>query len=382
MARYKKGADGNYRASIVIGKTETGGQKRKTVKAKTIRELELRLADLKLQFNRGYDFDASKVTVEQWSDNWLRLYKDPGVGVKEQQNARSILNKHILPQIGHFTLSDVKPFHLQGILNLQSGTSKSNTMKIGGLLNQMFGKAKQGGLLLDNPAEFLEMPFTTSVTRRSLTDDERDAVLDVCKTHRAGLWVLLMLMCGLRRGETVPLTWGDINFKTGMLTISKAVEFVNNKPISKAPKTKSGNRTIPIPLPLFTMLIDNRGRDNEHIFTPAMSSGMLTETNCVRLWNSFFRALDICMGAKLYRNQITQSSIPDKITPHNLRHTYATDLFVMGVDLKTAQYLLGHADIKTTANIYTHMRVNMLATVQDKQAAFYSQNDTAKIRAI
>jgi len=54
----------------------------------------------------------------------------------------------------------------------------------------------------------------------------------------------------------------------------------------------------------------------------------------------------------------------------------------MGVDLKTAQYLLGHADIKTTANIYTHMRVNMLESVQDKQAAFYSQNETAKIRAI
>jgi len=382
LARYKKGVDGNYRASIVIGKTESGAQRRKTVKAKTIRELELRLSELKSQHDRGYNFDASKLTVEQWSENWLRLYKDTSVGAKERTNIRSILNKHILPQVGYFAVVNVKPFHLQGILNLQAGKSKSNTVKINAVMKQMFSRAKQGGILLDNPAEFLELPMTSSSVRRSLSDIERSAVLDVCKTHRAGLWVLMMLMCGLRRGETIPLTWGDIDYSTGMLTICKAVEFVNNRAVSKSPKTQSGIRTIPVPPPLFERLMRDRGNENEFIFTPAKSKGMLTETNCKRLWNSFYRELDIYLGAELYRNKIVKTSFKESVTPHVLRHTYATDLYIMGVDLKTAQYLLGHADIKTTANIYTHMNANMLASVQSKQAEYYSQTANKLIKIV
>ena len=374
VARYKKGVDGNYRASIVIGRTSSGGQRRKTVKAKTVRELERKLAELKERYNRGMDFDAAKATVGQWADRWIELYKKPTVGASTIENTRSILNKHILPRIGHLAVGDVRQFQLQEIMNLQSGKSKSNTVKIHGVLKQMFDKAKQGGLSPDNPAEFLEIPKTVTNPRRSLTLAERDAVIAVCQKHRAGTWVLMMLMCGLRRGETIPLSWNDVNFETGMLTVDKSAEFISNVAHAKATKTNSGVRTIPIPPPLMVRLIAEKAENKSSlIFTPAKSDGMLTETNCKRLWSSFYRELDIAMGAQLYRNQIIKTSLRDGITPHALRHTFATDLFEMGVDLKTAQYLLGHADIKTTANIYTHMRDEMLSETQKKFEEFYER---------
>jgi integrase len=349
-SKYKKAKNGNYRASIVIGRTDIGSQRRKTVKAKTIKELEARLAELKEQYGRGLDFDAAKATVKQWSDRWMELYKKPAVGASTIANTLSLLNNHILPRIGHLNISDVRQFHLQEIMNLQAGKSKSNTQKIQGVLKQLFEKAKQGGLIVDSPAEFLELPKTVTNPRRALTSEERNAVINMCNTHRAGTWILLMLMCGLRRGETIPLAYEDIDFNTGMLTVNKSVEFINNIAYSKTTKTKSGIRTVPIPPPLLKKLIIGKGEGL--ILTPARSKKMLTESNCRSLWNSFYRELDISMGATLYRNQIIKSSLDDGITPHALRHTYATDLFEMGVDLKTAQYLLGHADIKTTANIY------------------------------
>jgi len=374
MARHKKGVDGYYRASIVIGRTESGGQRRKTVKAKTVRELDLRLAEVKEQYCRGIDFDASKTTVEQWAARWFNVYKAPTVGASTAANTRSLLNKHILPRIGSMPVSEVRQYHLQEIMNLQSGKSKSNTMKIQAVLKQMFDKAKQGGIILDSPAEFLEAPSTTTAPRSPLTNAERDAVVALCRSHRAGLWVLLMLMCGLRRGETVPITWEDIDFEAGLLTISKSAEFINNVAHIKETKTKSGVRTVPIPPPLLERLKQERAEAGGRlIFTPAKSSGMLTETNCKRLWGSFHRSLDIAMGAELYRNQIRKSSLRAGITPHALRHTYATDLFEMGIDLKTAQYLLGHSDIKTTANIYTHMRSEMLAATHKKFTEFYER---------
>ena len=60
-------------------------------------------------------------------------------------------------------------------------------------------------------------------------------------------------------------------------------------------------------------------------------------------------------GAELYRNAVVKHAFDPAITPHYLRHTYCTNLRRQGVDLKTAQYLMGHADISTTANIYSHV---------------------------
>jgi len=92
---------------------------------------------------------------------------------------------------------------------------------------------------------------------------------------------------------------------------------------------------------------------------------MMTKTYIRKLWHSFHRETDIIMGAELYRNKIITNVLPMEVTAYYLRHTFATDLFEMGVDLKTAQYLLGHADIKTTANIYTHFMGRSLERAED-----------------
>ena len=102
-----------------------------------------------------------------------------------------------------------------------------------------------------------------------------------------------------------------------------------------------------------------------YVFTPEQSTGMLTKSNTKKMWHSFHRDADIFMGAEVYQNKIEQHAFDESVTPYYLRHTYATDLFEMGIDLKTAQYLLGHADIETTANIYTHFMERSLDKVGD-----------------
>ena len=83
-----------------------------------------------------------------------------------------------------------------------------------------------------------------------------------------------------------------------------------------------------------------------------------------RAWKSLLREMDICAGAKLYRNQIVESKIDYTITPYFLRHTYCNMLCKKGVPLKTAQYLIGHASIEMTAEIYTHVTENMLESAR------------------
>ena len=87
---------------------------------------------------------------------------------------------------------------------------------------------------------------------------------------------------------------------------------------------------------------------------------MHNENSLRRLWTGFKRDLDISMGAELYRNKIIKSVVAENLTPYCLRHTFCTDLQKAGVPLNVAKELMGHADIQTTANIYTHKDVDTL----------------------
>lgn len=370
MVSYKKNKDGYYRASIVTGYEEDGKQKRVTVRSKTLTDFKEKTRVARNLQKQGYDFDCKELTVSEWASRWLDIYKRPKVSSAHAKAYESKLRLHILPLIGHLRVADVRPYMLQEVLNRQAGKSTSQVNKIMVCLKQIFQKAYENGIIVRDVSAGLSMPQTYSGSRRPLTDPERQAVLKTAETHYAGLWVLTMLYCGLRPEETVALMWKDINFKEGMVTISRAAGWEKGQAKLKGLKGKDGKvgeearRAIPIPPPLLEKLKTSERR-GLYVFNPVKSEGMISKTISRRWWLSFHRAVDIGMGAELYRNQIIRHAFPAEVTPYYLRHTYATDLFQMGVDLKTAQYLLGHADIKTTANIYTHFMQRSLGKAKD-----------------
>jgi len=92
----------------------------------------------------------------------------------------------------------------------------------------------------------------------------------------------------------------------------------------------------------------------------------MTKQRYERSWDSIIRAMNIEAGAKMYRNAIIEPVLDVNLSPYYLRHTYATNLAEMGVNLRTAQYLLGHANMNTTAKVYTHVTNKMLDTAREK----------------
>ena len=181
----------------------------------------------------------------------------------------------------------------------------------------------------------------------------------VAARHWAGPWVLLMLDCGLRRGETVPIGKSDLT-RDGLLRITSSATYAEgNQAQRKGTKTAAGERLVPVPPELLAQL-DRSGR----YFFHGQNGKMLTLTHLRRMWSSFHHACDREAGAKLYRNKIIEHAFDPAITPHYLRHTYCTNLRRQGIDLKTAQYLMGHASITTTANIYNHVDEEDIASLQ------------------
>ena len=344
-----------YVKAITVGHKPDGKPIRKYIRENNKAVFEQKVRYYQNLNARGVQIVGRSLTVEQWAWQWYHTYKEPKIGASQRITYERIIKLYIVPAIGAMSVSAVRPYHLQqiisGAVNPQTGAplARSSMTKIIYTLKQIFEQAEANGLIELTPARRLENTATAKQTRRALTREEEKIFREVAATHWAGPWVLLMLDCGLRRGETVPI--GKANIKGDLLCIHESVSYADtNHGTKKATKTAAGERKVPLP-PELKKRLDKSGK---YFFHNADGS-MMSMTKMRHMWTYFFRACDRAAGAKTERNRIVEHALDPAITPHYLRHTYCTNLRRKGVDLKTAQYLMGHASITTTANIYDHV---------------------------
>lgn len=328
----KKRPDGRYQAKITLP-----GGKVKFVYGRTIREVNEAKEALKMQYALGVIPD-NKITVREWAEKWWRTVKEGKTGNSSQEGYLLAMNRYIFPAFGSMKLKDVKPIHIQNLINEMgaAGKSKSLQRQVLVALNGMFKYAVRNGLIQGNPAQYTEYYEVPIRRKEALTSQQVAELLEACKGTRAEIAIHLALFCGLRRGEIVALKWSDIEEESKTIHIKTSVEFVRNRPVEKPPKSRAGNRIIPVPPHLWTML---QTRPKKSIFVvPSAKGTQLTETGIRRLLQPVQKKVSFDFGL------------------HNLRHTYATVLDKLGVPPKTCQYLLGHADLSTTKDIYTHIQ--------------------------
>ena len=335
-----------------IRKTARYNGKKYEATGKTELEAMTRLAEKLAAVKRGEELISGSMTVDAWYKQWKATYKDPkGLTPKSLGMYDEKYNGYIKPMIGHMKLRDVKDIHLQRILNGQAGKSRSHVEKLRRVLRELFSRARKSRLISFDPAEDLELPAANDGTHRSLTDAERAALLTVAETHPSGLYVLTLLYTGMRPGEAAALNWADVDFDNNEIHIHAALE--SGTGAVKGPKTSAGVRDVPIHAALLPRLLAACGKPFEPVFT-GREGHRLNSNSQYRQWSTFKRAMDIHMGAEVYRNKVVKSVIADDLTPYCLRHTFATDCARAGVPLETVRWLMGHADISTTANIYQH----------------------------
>lgn len=373
--------------------TDESGYKH-VVYGKTEREASDKLAERKAQVKRGEYGISEKMTVRAWADEWDKTYLKPRIrkaGTEKKRGTmtqksyemyRQKLDGYILPEIGSQRIGKVKEAHLQQILNDagSAGMSESHIQKLRLVMGKMFGQAVRNRVILHNPADGLELPAAKKNSRRSLTAYEREVILDVAARHRCGLWVKFLLGTGIRPGESAPLLVRDLDLKKEVVRIYKDIESGTPNTISP-PKTAAGNREVPIPKWLLSELTPYlNGRDPDEWLFPQTDGRTMKTITCIENdWRSFIRQVDLAMGAEhtahghiydpkdvMWNGEPIYPDPADPTKPRNghkvapdlvlycLRHTYCTDLQRAGVPLEIARMLMGHEDITTTANIYTH----------------------------
>lgn len=346
-----------------VTKTTTYNGKRYYVYGKTERDAAKKLLKLKVELETTGEKIDGNMTVKAWSERWVDVYvKSRDITEKSISMYQQKLDNHILPEIGSMRLCDVKDIHLKRMIN-HANSSYSTAQKVRVVTQAMFKQARKSRLIPFDPSEDLELPKAPKGKRKSITDAERQNILELAKTHRSGLYVLLLLYTGLRPGEAIALQWKDIDFKERTISVTKASESGNSRTI-KEPKTEAGKRTLPIPEALYDRLKREKRGAFDYVLLQPLGKKRHTESSINDAWNNFKRHLDIQMGAEVYRNQIKKHcwevnwQIETKeqwkaLVPYSLRHTYCTDLQRAGVPINVAKYLMGHSDIAVTGNIYT-----------------------------
>ncbi len=199
----------------------------------------------------------------------LEVYKRPAIGDSQYARYKGIIDNIIIPAIGARPIKSIKDIELQKILNSHLGKSKSDIRKLRDTIKGIFRRSYASGLISKDPSEFIEMPDAIEGTRRSITPYERQKILEVAETHPAGLWVKLMLYCGLRPGEARALDWRHVDFDKKIIHIECAMKSrtkVIGNPISSA-----GIRDVPVPDMLLPLLLENRKGPFEPVVVKPLS---------------------------------------------------------------------------------------------------------------
>ena len=372
--RKRKGErpDGLIQVSLKIGYKPDGRPDRKYFYGHTRAEANRKRDLYKEQHAAGLSFPPDILLAD-----WVEIFK---------KTYRSRINKaylkiddvpydRLVKRLGKRPVASIHETDLQDALNEVSGMSYSTADKYRQAIKRVFEKARKNKIITDNPADDLILPPNTKGTHRALETWEIELVLanwNHPATH-AGIWVMLMLLCGLRRGEMMALRWENIDLQKRTLIVREvAVVNTNQTIIEERAKSDAGIRILPICQLLYNALCSVPEEQRTGLVCLSTEGKQLSEHSSRRGIATFCLIIERILNGEPPLQHGRRKDIEKKkaeadkplpakdrklfrFTAHDLRHTYATALYDAGVPVKAAQYFLGHADIRITLELYTHL---------------------------
>lgn len=374
----RNGIQMGWRASITIGTDDKGKLIRKQFTGKTQQDVKNKLQEYKKQMLMGV-LNEDKLTVSDWFYSWLFDYRKQDLKPKSFQRYHGIYKNYIEnTDFGNIKLNDLRTTHLQRHYKklLDNGITPTTIRQINTNLKTCLNEAERQGYIQKNWCKLVTLPKKEDNKEvKVLTKQEQEKFLEAIKGHELELLYIVALGTGLRIGEILGLKWSDIDFKNNELHVNRSLQkaaIYEGDKIARyevqetTPKTKNSLRSIPVPQNIIKKLRAHKKEQNKLILLLQEEYDNKNYVFC----NKLGKPIEDKRPGRNLKTILTSIGI-EPIKFHALRHTYATRLFEAGIPPKTVQHLMGHSDIETTMNIYTHvMKEQKLEAVEKINSIF------------
>lgn len=313
------------------------------------------------ELEKGTLATGTQRKLGEYLEDWLENVHKSKLRIGTYVNYKKKIG-YIVDGLGNVWLQKLTPEQVQGFLQkkLNEGLSSKTVHEIHGVLRVALKNAVRWGIVSKNVCDVVDPPVIVSREVVPLTVEQARMLVKHARGHRLEVLLTMAVVTGMRRGELLALRWSDIDFDNHRLLVSHSVDYIAGYGyVVGKPKTAAGKRWVSFPAFLFYMLDQHRFQqlelrgtakkweDHDLVF-PNLSGGYLHPNH---------------MGEK-FRKLLKDAGLP-AIHFHDLRHSAATILLCMGVNIKVIQELLGHSDISITLGVYGHLLPLMQQAVVD-----------------
>ncbi len=356
----RKRKDGRWEARILINK----GQ-HKSVYAQSYSELKIKVKQNDCILPKAEITDPLNISFENLADEWLNEKS-----IKDKQSTisiyRGIIKRHILPQFKNKKLIDMGRNDINQFIknkSCETELSPKTVQDIIAVLIQILKYAERQNYI--NPISYdIIRPKIVKKELEILTLQEQAILTNKIKKdiHCENIGVLLSLFTGLRLGEICALQWKDIDFKSGIISITKTMQRISTQDkeqktriIIDTPKSQKSQRKIPIP---------------DFLYFELKRLSLSCSAEAYILTNNENRYIEPRAYQYKFKKILKESGIRD-INYHALRHTFATRAIEQNIDVKTLSELLGHSTVNFTLERYVHPSITLKKQSIEKLAVCY-----------
>ncbi len=325
----------------------------------------------------------TEITFNEYLWEWLERKKSRVV-FKTFEGYKTIIRridkyfseKNIL--LEELTIRDLQKFY--EYCNKTLGISNNTIIKEHKLIKSALECARKEELISKNPADYIDSFKKEDTEKVFLKEEKMEKIIQAIDDNKISTPAFLASKYGFRRGEAVGLRWSDIDFENNTITVCNSVVDVENKDKNAKNKkkqvnrlklkTKASFRVLPLLMEVKDYLLNLRKqqKENRERFKTSYNTEYLDNICVDQLGN----LVKLDYVTKKFKKIVTKLNY-EKVTFHTLRHSVATLLHKHGFSVKIIQYWLGHSNISTTLDTYTHLSLEDLSDVANTFNNLYKQ---------
>lgn len=364
-----KDGENRYMLQAYLGVDPFTGKQRRTTRRGFKTQKDAKKAERELLLSveeNGFTDHSSKPTFKEVADMWLESYETT-VKPTTYQNTKNYLNAIIEHHFKEIRIESISVAKMQKIV-IELSKKYVTYLNYLSIINRVFKYAVHLDIVQTNPVDRIIRPKQQKPRKEkiALTKKELNKFLTLAKKDaRPVLYTAwhTLAYTGLRRGELLGLEWSDIDFKNKTISVSKTLVTINGKLSTQSPKTKRSTRTISLDDNTVQILKDWKLEQKKLFFKNGVKSQNIVITNTKGGYFDFAHFRDE-LRYFLVKHKLKQFSV------HSLRHTHASLLFEAGIEPKTISDRLGHSNIQTTLDMYTHLNDKQRSDVADRLLKF------------